>query len=75
LVAFLVCGGTDVETEKRFLTLRGAANFCSLSESTIRRLLNNNRLTRCGAPGIDAVLIDRNELTSLLRGEAAGSAG
>jgi hypothetical protein len=66
---------TDVETEKRFLTLRGAANFSSLSESTIRRLLNNNRLTRCGAPGIDAVLIDRDELIAVLRGESVQTAG
>lgn len=51
---------------KRYATIQNAAEWCDLSERTIIRLLDDDRLTRfCPVP--DRVLIDLNELEDLIR--------
>jgi excisionase family DNA binding protein len=64
-----------MENLGRYLTVKKAANYTSLSEATIRRLMADNRLTKCRPPGIDAVLVDRLEIDKVLHGETVGSAG
>jgi excisionase family DNA binding protein len=62
-----------MENLGRYLTVKKAANYTSLSEATIRRLMADNRLTKCRPPGIDTVLVDRLELDRVLHGEPAGA--
>ena len=51
--------------EPRFLTVLGAAAYCSLSESSVRREIAVGRL-RAYRPRRGRILIDRRELDALI---------
>ncbi|MBI3463304.1 MAG: hypothetical protein HY000_09630 [Planctomycetes bacterium] len=53
----------------RFLTLQAAADFCSLSAKSVRRLLESGALSAL-RPRAGRVLIDRTELEGLILASA-----
>jgi excisionase family DNA binding protein len=63
-----------MENERRYFTVRRAADYTSLSQATIRRLLENNYLTKIWPPGVETVLIDRYEIDKVLHGEKEAGA-
>jgi hypothetical protein len=62
-----------METERRYLTVKRAVEYSSLSEASLYRLMKNKTITKIKPPGIDTVLVDRLELDRVLHGEPAGA--
>jgi excisionase family DNA binding protein len=54
---------------KRFLSVKNAVEYSSLSEPTIRRMLVDGGLQPCRPFGTDRVMIDKDDLDRLMRGE------
>jgi hypothetical protein len=59
---------------RRYLSVGAAKIYSSLSATTLWRMLNDGRLTRCQPAGLDRVLIDKKELDAVLRGKPAKAA-
>lgn len=59
--------GTALLIEPRFLTVSGAAAYCSLSETSIRREIAAGRLTAY-RPRKGRILLDKRELDALVMG-------
>jgi excisionase family DNA binding protein len=60
---------TDQTQQARYLSLAGAAAWASVSIQTLRRWLTAERLRAYRPAGSRKVLIDRNELEQVIRGE------
>jgi hypothetical protein len=60
---------------KRFISVKAATVYASLCEATIRRMLEDGRLTRCQPLGTDRVLIDVCELDRVVRGQPVAVTG
>jgi hypothetical protein len=64
-----------MDNTSRFISVKAAVTYASLSEVTLRRMLSDGRLHPCRPAGTDRVLIDVRELDRVVRGEPAGVAG
>ena len=53
----------------RYISVRHASKFSSLCELTIRRMLEDGRLTPCRPVGTDRILVDVRELDRVVRGQ------
>lgn len=57
---------------QRYLSLRLAAGYAGVSTGTLQKMVRDGRLRECRLPGVDRVLIDREQLDRLLAGQPAG---
>lgn len=59
-----------LETRRRYLSLSGAADYTSMSQSSLRRLIRTGELTGFRPAGAGKILVDAHELDALLRRSA-----